>query len=263
MTTRRADRANHDGQSTDSSTDSVDRIVDVTADEHTGQSRRSARRDLMESVILSHASALFAEKGYAGTTPQEIADSVGMSRQSLYYYMSSKEDILAKLVAHITTNLVEQMRVIEMDEDATATDKLSRVVTVIVTDRAKKPREFRLLDRSSSSLPDELTEEYLHGRREALAIVRSVIGQGISEGDFKPVDERVAALSVLGMCNWVAWWFEPADNHPISPIAEQISDSAVSMLRRTDGLEAGPETPLDLVSRLENDVAQLRRSLSD
>ena len=134
---------------------------------------------------------------------------------------------------------------------------------MIVTDRAKKPREFRLLDRSSSSLPDELTEEYLHGRREALAIVRSVIGQGISEGDFKPVDERVAALSVLGMCNWVAWWFEPADNHPISPIAEQISDSAVSMLRRTDGLEAGPETPLDLVSRLENDVAQLRRSLSD
>lgn len=259
MTTSSTEPASRDDQPSDS----VVTIGGVTADEHAEQPRRSARRDLVENEILAHASALFADKGYAGTTPQDIADSVGMSRQSLYYYMSSKEDILAKLVADMTTNLVEQMRVIEMDEDATATAKLSRVVTVIVTDRAKKPREFRLLDRSSSSLPKELTDEYLHGRREALAIVRSVVSQGISDGDFKPVDERVAALSVLGMCNWVAWWFEPAGNHPISPIAEQISDSAVAMLRRTDGPVVGPETPLELIARLEDDVAQLRRTLSD
>lgn len=262
MTIRGGESADDHGRLTHSAVDVDARLGEVTADEHTGQSRRSARRDLVESEILAHASALFADKGYAGTTPQEIADSVGISRQSLYYYMSSKEDILAKLVAHMTTNLVEQMRFIEMDE-ATATEKLSRVVTVIVTDRARKPREFRLLDRSSSSLPDELTDEYLRGRREALAIVRSVIAQGISEGDFKPVDERVAALSVLGMCNWVAWWFEPAENHPISPIAEQISESAVSMLRRSDRPAAGPETPLDVVIRLENDVARLRRTLSE
>jgi AcrR family transcriptional regulator len=237
--------------------------IAVNLEEPVGQSRRSARRDLVETAILTHAAALFADKGYAGTTPQQIADSVGMSRQSLYYYISSKEDLLAKLVAHMTTDLVEQMRLITLDEDLSAIDKLSQVVKLIVTDRATKPREFRLLDRSSSSLPEELTKEYLIGRREALAIVRSVICQGIAEGHFKPVDERVAALSVIGMCNWVAWWFEPADGHPVAPVAEQISDSAVSMLRSVAGPPKGPETPLDLVRRLESDISELRRSLTD
>ena len=36
-----------------------------------------------------------------------------------------------------------------------------------------------------------------------------VIGPGIRGGEFRPVEPRVAALSVLGMCNWVAWRFHP------------------------------------------------------
>jgi AcrR family transcriptional regulator len=237
------------------------RIAGVTTDEHGGQARRSTRRELVENEILAHASALFAEKGYAGTTPQQIADSVGMSRQALYYYMSSKEDILAKLVAHMTTSVVERMREVVSDAAMTPTEKLSRIVKVIVTDRATRPLEFRLLDRSESSLPEALTEEYLHGRREALAIMRSVIAQGVAAGELRAVDDRVAALSIIGMCNWVAWWFEPGDDHPVQPIAEQITANAVAMLGRSGGT-TGTNDPLHLLDQLQHDVSALRESLT-
>jgi AcrR family transcriptional regulator len=241
---------------------SPSRIAEVAPDERAGQVRRSTRRDLVENEILAHASALFAEKGYAGTTPQQIAESVGMSRQSLYYYMSSKEDILAKLVAHMTASVVERMREVVADAALTPTETLSGTVRVIVTDRATRPLEFRLLDRSASSLPEALTKEYLDGRREALAIMQSVIAKGIAAGEFKAVDERVAALSVIGMCNWVAWWFEPGDDHPVQPVAEQIAANAVAMLVKT-GSNATADDPLVLLDQLQHDVAALRDVLTE
>lgn len=241
---------------------SPSRIAEVAPDERAGQVRRSTRRDLVENEILAHASALFAEKGYAGTTPQQIAESVGMSRQSLYYYMSSKEDILAKLVAHMTASVVERMREVVADAALTPTEKLSGTVRVIVTDRATRPLEFRLLDRSASSLPEALTKEYLDGRREALAIMQSVIANGIAAGEFKAVDERVAALSVIGMCNWVAWWFEPGDDHPVQPVAEQIAANAVAMLVKS-GSNATANDPLVLLDQLQHDVAALRDVLTE
>jgi AcrR family transcriptional regulator len=234
----------------------------VTSDERAAPVRRSTRRELVENEILAHASALFAEKGYAGTTPQQIAESVGMSRQSLYYYMSSKEDILAKLVEHMTATVVERMREVVSDGALTPTAQLAGAVRVIVTDRATRPLEFRLLDRSASSLPEALTKEYLDGRREALAIMQSLIAEGIAAGEFRAVDARVTALSVIGMCNWVAWWFEPGDDHPVQPVAEQIAANAVAMLVKS-GTTARANDPLDLLDQLQHGVAALRDALTE
>ena len=42
------------------------------------------------SEILEHATRLFAERGYDGTTLQDIADAIGITRPGLYNYISSK-----------------------------------------------------------------------------------------------------------------------------------------------------------------------------
>jgi hypothetical protein len=55
-----------------------------------------------------------------------------------------------------------------------------------------------------------------------------VIGHGVRGGEFRPVEPRVAALSVLGMCNWVAWWFHPGTD--VDAVVEQITGHAQAML---------------------------------
>jgi hypothetical protein len=57
-----------------------------------------------------------------------------------------------------------------------------------------------------------------------------VIDEGIAAGAFKRLDSRIAALSVLGMCNWVAWWFQPGPDHDVEPVVNQISQAALDML---------------------------------
>jgi AcrR family transcriptional regulator len=49
----------------------------------------SSRRELVMSEILEHATRLFAERGYDGTTLQDIADAIGITRPGLYNYISS------------------------------------------------------------------------------------------------------------------------------------------------------------------------------
>ena len=62
-------------------------------------SERSAllRRDLMEGELYEKAAQLFAEKGFAGTTLQDIANAMGVSRPSLYHYIRSKDELLERL----------------------------------------------------------------------------------------------------------------------------------------------------------------------
>jgi AcrR family transcriptional regulator len=191
---------------------------------------RSPRRELIEAQIYEQAARLFAERGYAGTTPQDIADAAGVSRQGLYYYVRSKEEILQRLVSDMTTQAATRVSAV-MDEPLDAPQKLRRLAHLLVIDRATNRTRFRLLDRSESVLPPDLARDYLNGRRALLKIVTSLIDEGIDGGFFRAGDSRVAALSVLGMCNWVAWWFEPSDEHPVEPVAAQIADNAVAMLQ--------------------------------
>ena len=55
-----------------------------------GSKRTGLRRALVEKQILYRAAELYAERGYTGTSLQDVAEALGMSRTALYYYMSSK-----------------------------------------------------------------------------------------------------------------------------------------------------------------------------
>lgn len=48
--------------------------------------------------ILRAATRLFAERGYAGTSVREIVEMAGVTKPTLYYYFTNKEDLYLKLM---------------------------------------------------------------------------------------------------------------------------------------------------------------------
>jgi AcrR family transcriptional regulator len=48
--------------------------------------------------VIDAAIAVMSERGYAGTSVQEIADRVGVLKGSLYHYFSSKEELLYRVL---------------------------------------------------------------------------------------------------------------------------------------------------------------------
>jgi AcrR family transcriptional regulator len=201
----------------------------------------SSRRGLVMSEILEHATRLFAERGYDGTTLQDIADAIGITRPGLYHYINSKEQLLAALVRDVSENTAHIVREVRLRTDLSSVEKLRTVVRGLVLQRARSPEHFRVLDRTEASLPKEIAAQHLKARREVLAEMRTIIEEGVSRGEFRPRDERLAALSVIGMCNWVAWWFHPGSSHPAEPVADQLAQNAIDMLAYPEG--TGPLTP--------------------
>jgi AcrR family transcriptional regulator len=201
----------------------------------------SSRRELVMSEILEHATRLFAERGYDGTTLQDIADAIGITRPGLYNYISSKEQLLDALVRDVSENTAHIVHAVRLRTDLSPAEKLRAVVRELVLQRAGAPERFRVLDRTEAALPEEVAALHLKARREVLAEMRTIIEEGVARGEFRPRDERLAALSVIGMCNWVAWWFHPGSGHPAEPVAGQLAQNAVDMLAYPEG--AGPLTP--------------------
>jgi len=224
-----------------------------------GARSSSVRSHRVRTEIYEQAERLFAERGYAGTSPQDIADAVGMSRQSLYYYVQSKDEILATLVSETTTTILTAMRTIVQDADDPRS-ALRGLIKHLVRDRALNRTRFRLLDRSESALPADLAAAHLEGRRQALALLVELIETGIVDGYFSTADCRVAALSILGMCNWVAWWFEPGPERPVEPIATQIAEAALATLCpvQTGTTAEPPADGAAVIDSIEQQLTRLR-----
>ncbi|MDN5913705.1 MAG: TetR/AcrR family transcriptional regulator [Pseudonocardia sp.] len=223
--------------------------------------KATARRELVENELYEHATRLFAERGFAGTSLQDIADALGITRPALYYYVKSKDELLAKLVTEVTDGPLDEIDALVGGEGLDAVQKLRGIVQIIVGRRTTQPERFRLLIRSEAELPDELTAAYDKSRRTILRVIAGVIDDGVRSGRFRPVDARVAALGVLGMCNWVAWWFQPGGRDTAEAVTEQLVDMAVGALVRPDDQLPDGEGPAAAVKLLRQNLDHLERVL--
>lgn len=192
------------------------------------ESRSALGRQLVTSELLDTATALFAEKGYESTSLLDIAKELGISRPGLYNYVSSKEDLLTMLVEQVSRGLAEVLAQLTARTDLSPTEKLRDVVALLVRQRTEHPDQFRILDRSETVLPEPVGSEHREAKRKILREVMAVIEAGIERGEFRPVDARTAALSLLGMCNWVAWWYSRGSD--VEATVATVTDLAQSML---------------------------------
>jgi AcrR family transcriptional regulator len=218
--------------------------------------RSTARRSLVTRDLLDKATRLFAERGYEATTLQDVAEAVGVSRTALYHYVSSKEELLAMLVEQIGLELADSLTALRARTDISAEGKLRELTGMLVRQRAESPSQFRVLDQSESLVPEPLRTRHRQARRVVLAEVSGVIEDGIAAGDFKSLDPRVAAFTVLGMCNWVAWWYHPGPEYDIEAVVRQVTQSAIDMLV-ADGPPRGP------VDSTRSALAMARSSLDE
>lgn len=182
----------------------------------------------MISELLDQATHLFAEKGYEATTLLDIANALGISRSALYHYVSTKDDLLIMLVEQVSQSLAEVLARLASRTDLSAMAKLGDVVAAMVRQRAEHPDQFRILDRTEPVLPEPVRGQHLAAKRKILRELTKLIDEGIATGEFRSVDARTTALALLGMCNWIAWWFRPGEK--VGVVVSVVTDLATAML---------------------------------
>lgn len=166
---------------------------------------------------------------------REVADAIGISRSALYHYVSSKEDLFARLVGGITRERADELAGLRADGAIRPLDKIDAAIRALATRVARNPARFRLLIISEASLPEWVREEHKVAKRELLDHLSAIIAEGIDAGVLKTVDEHIAASMVLGMCNWIAWWYHP--DHGVASDSQKLSTDEVAIFVSTVALD--------------------------
>jgi AcrR family transcriptional regulator len=163
------------------------RSSDQAATESAGL-RSNPRRELVEKQIIEQATRLFAERGFASTTLQDIADATGLTRPALYHYVANKDELLSRLVSESTETPAALLHTINERTDLGPTEKLREMATAIALHQAQAPDRFQLIIRSEAELPEDISRNYEQSRRHVLKEFIHVIEDGIRIGEMRPVD---------------------------------------------------------------------------
>lgn len=212
------------------------------------------KKELLRQTILDVSARLFAERGFAGTNLQDVADALGISRPSLYYYFHSKEEILGSLVEEVTVFSQQQSTKLVAKSDANPGETL-RLMTLShakwLLDHAVA---FRVVDRSEADLPTATRQAHDMAKRTLLDNFSSVIARGVEIGHFRPVDPRVTAFAIFGMCSWTAWWFRPDGRLSSQDVADHIADLATHSVQREESRRPKTMAVNDALQILREDI---------
>ncbi len=194
--------------------------------------RSGPRRDVLMVEVLDAAAILFAAQGFAATSLQDIAKQIGLSRTSMYYYFPSKEALLVELVRGVTERTKAIFAKVADAANTTHSARLTEAARRLVLWVTDPQTLFKLLDRNEHELPEDLAAAHRQTKRRVLDGMAQLVQDGITAGEFRPVNPRVAAFAILGMCNWTAWWFSPAGDMDRRKVADQIAALALGSVQR-------------------------------
>lgn len=191
--------------------------------------------------ILRRATEVFEKKGVAQTSIGDIAEAVGIKREAIYYYFSNRREILLEIILPLSRELARNMDNI-LESSQSAREKLHAAIEC----------HLHRYDPGYLEMTVALREDHFFKEDKRLDELRMVwrsytdgwetlIRQGQENGEFAPdVTPKVVAYGILGMCNWLARWFDPAGEVSIDEIIRTYSLVATVGLARPEGaVEAG------------------------
>jgi AcrR family transcriptional regulator len=81
-----------------------------------GEFDRSERRAQTRTRLLEAAAQVYARRGFAGATLEEVASEAGFTKGAVYGHFGSKENLLLALVEeHLAHQITEQMALFDRD----------------------------------------------------------------------------------------------------------------------------------------------------
>lgn len=217
----------------------------------------------MLEQLMQAAEHLFLEKGVAGTSVNDLAQAIGVTRTALYHYISGKEELLEHLVRGFSLETAEQLRGIAGSTQRSAATRLRECIIAMTVRVAKNPQRFRLLLTSEYAFPQELARQHLAARRQTFHTLSGLVKQAIAEGTCRPIDPELAALTLAGVSNWVAFWFPRRNSADLTAerVAEYLADIALRGIMNPRSIEGEAGIPHAL-TLLREDVQRLEQLLN-
>lgn len=189
-----------------------------------------------QKAIIREAAKVFSRKGYHGTTLDEVAERLNVTKTALYRYVKNKNELLA--ACH------EEAMEIAFDALDAGDREGRNGLEKIRIGMTNYLREMI----GAMGVPVLILEENALTGEEAVKIiglrdrfekrVRAMFLEGVQDGSIVQVNPKLATFMLLGAVHWVTKWYSPEGTWTPEDVSEALMEMA------TRGFAAEPSQAL-------------------
>lgn len=171
-------------------------------------SLRKQKTAKKKDEILQSALGLISEKGYHGTTMEDIASHLLMTKGALYYYFKDKQDLVYQSQIKMLEQSIASLEQV-MEMELTPPEKLANIITVHTEYLIGEMAGFELMINPNEIYTEAQLKEIIRLRDAYADCYDQLLTEGIEGGYFLPGDVKIVRNLLLGAVNWVTQWYSP------------------------------------------------------
>ena len=179
---------------------------------------RTVQHDAKRAAILSQSAKLFNYKGSRATTLRDIAESLGLTKTSLYYYVKTKEELIYQCymaaLEHHHRTLDEVDSRFEDPAERASVFFLRHFDNWLAAREGRGPHIAALME--IAALKGAHREEVEASYISMFKRIRQFVSDGIAACELRPVETTSATRAIMGSVEWTFSWL-----HRIPP--EKVS----------------------------------------
>jgi AcrR family transcriptional regulator len=174
--------------------------------------------------LLDISSMLFATGGFTTTSIREVADAMGIEKASLYYYITSKDDLCYQIIRSAHEHMLTSARN-ALEGVVGAEARLLRFIVAHVDALLEHKNWFAVANEQINFLDARKRAEMV-GLRDAYELmVRQILADAVAAGLLRAdVPVRYLGFALLGMITHIYPWYQEGVDPQPQALAVLLAD---------------------------------------
>lgn len=148
--------------------------------------------------LVDTTTNLLRKKGYHNTSTRDIAQAAGMSVGAIYQYIQHKEDIMV-LILQAVIEVYEERFYPLAETGRPARERLWQAIGSYYRTLDEHHAKTDVLYHQFSALGAQTKKNFAQLEEKVHGIMKSILDQGVAEGDFVPVDTYLVAHNIVSL----------------------------------------------------------------
>ena len=177
--------------------------------------------------ILDAAARTFRDKGFAGTTLNDIAVAAGLRAGSIYYHFDSKERLLEEVldIGIARVSAAVERAIEALPPETSPADRIRTGIEAHLRSLLHHGEYTSASFRIFGQAPGDVRARVLSRRRAYADYWRGLLQEGRAAGEIRSDrDLGLARMFLFGALNWSVEWYDPA-KRPLDDFAREAAET--------------------------------------
>jgi len=174
------------------------------------------KQDLRKDQILDAALTVLVQHGYEGSRMDDVVSESQLSKGAIYWYYKSKKAMYLDLVNFWVIRYSATINHL-VENDQSAPDQLKSLFNYFIDQYESDPDPFIALTEfwSMAQKDNDFRAKLQKVYSQFLEVLEKIVAKGVKDGDFKKLDIRITAMSIMLNVESINW-FTLFDTHGVS-----------------------------------------------